>query len=253
MLATTWHRSKDDPWPSWQGNGGGGARRRSTSRPSASSTSTTPSPRITAGPAPESASTCATLSRSSARDGPQRRLSGRRGLQAVRGSRPAALPTRGGSVWGVRLLPAPAGGGCPSGCTMAVLVNTEGRRAPEGARLGRPPRGVYVPPGGAGYGRRRRELRALRRLRRAGATRRRRPLPQVCPGGGDESGGARLVRPRRGALPRGQHRRDPVAARADPGGQRDRGGAEPISWSGAASPTAASSGTSPRASWTTRS
>jgi len=24
MLAATWHRSKDDPWPSWQGNGGRG-------------------------------------------------------------------------------------------------------------------------------------------------------------------------------------------------------------------------------------
>jgi hypothetical protein len=55
------------------------------------------------------------------RDGPQGRLSGRRGLQAVRGSRPAALPTGGGWVWGVRLLPAPAGGGCRAGVRWPYL------------------------------------------------------------------------------------------------------------------------------------
>jgi hypothetical protein len=101
------------------------------------------------------------------------------------------------------------GSRCPKSgeSTVTSAATTSGRRAPEGARLGRTPRGeLHIPAGGAGYGRRRRERRALQRLRRAGATRRPRPLPQVCPGGGDESRGARLVRPGRGALPRGQHR-----------------------------------------------
>jgi hypothetical protein len=52
---------------------------------------------------------------------PARRLSGMQRLQAVRGSRPAAVPTGGGSLWGVRSQPAPAGGGCRAGVRWRYL------------------------------------------------------------------------------------------------------------------------------------